>query len=91
MAEVQKERLSINVDKATKDEAMALFEELGMSLTTAVNLFLKQSLRERALPFRVSLQNSKVTDKYGELRRGKGGVERSVAYLVAEDESEYEV
>ena len=32
-----------------------MFDELGMSFTTAVNVFVKQALREGALPFEVTL------------------------------------
>lgn len=38
-----------------KEESTHLFEALGMSLQTALELFLKQSLREQALPFQPSL------------------------------------
>ncbi len=32
----------------------ALFEELGMNLSTAFNIFVRQSLRERDIPFSIS-------------------------------------
>lgn len=38
-----------------KENASHLFETLGMNLQTALELFLKQSLREQALPFQPSL------------------------------------
>ena len=38
-----------------KENASHLFESLGMTLQTALELFLKQSLREQALPFQPSL------------------------------------
>lgn len=38
-----------------KENASHLFEALGMNLQTALELFLKQSLREQALPFQPSL------------------------------------
>ena len=47
--------LSIKTDKATKQEAEKLFDELGLDLTTAVNAFLKCAVREQAIPFDLKL------------------------------------
>ena len=32
----------------------SLFEELGMNLSTAFNIFVRQSLRERGIPFKIT-------------------------------------
>ena len=42
------------IDDELKAQADALFEELGMSLSTAFNIFLRQSVREQQLPFCVT-------------------------------------
>lgn len=44
---------SIKVDPAVKAESQALFERLGLSWSTAINLFLRQAIREQAIPFRI--------------------------------------
>ena len=44
---------SIKIDARTKKEAQELFKDMGMSLTTAVNIFLKQAVREQRIPFYV--------------------------------------
>ena len=44
---------NINLDPALKKSAQELFADLGMDLTTAVTLFLKQSVREQAIPFSI--------------------------------------
>jgi len=41
------------MDKNVKEQADNLFNELGFNLTTAVNAFVKQALRERAIPFKI--------------------------------------
>ena len=46
--------LTIRVDSGIKSEAEKLFEDLGMSISTAFNIFLRQSVREQQIPFRVS-------------------------------------
>ena len=44
---------NINLDLDLKKTAQELFADLGMDLTTAVTLFLKQAVREQAIPFAI--------------------------------------
>ena len=44
---------TINIDDTTKKEAQEVFKDLGMSLTTAVNIFLKQAVKEQRIPFEI--------------------------------------
>jgi len=46
--------VTLRVDEDLKKQAEALFSELGMNLTTAFNIFLRQSVREQQIPFKVS-------------------------------------
>lgn len=47
--------ISIRMDSELKAQADALFSELGMNLTTAFNIFVRQSLRKGGIPFEISL------------------------------------
>ena len=47
--------ISIRMDADLKAQADELFAELGMTLSTAFNIFVRQSLREGGLPFEVKL------------------------------------
>lgn len=44
---------NINLDPDLKRAAQELFSDFGLDLTTAVTLFLKQSVREQAIPFEI--------------------------------------
>ena len=46
--------VTLRVDEDLKKQADLLFSELGLNLTTAFNIFLRQSVREQQIPFRVS-------------------------------------
>ena len=46
--------VTIRIDEELKEEADRLFDELGMSFTTAINVFVKQSLREGRIPFEIT-------------------------------------
>ncbi len=48
------ENLNIRVDKQVKEDAEKLFAEMGLTMTAAIDLFLRQSIRENGLPFRVT-------------------------------------
>ncbi len=45
----------IKIDPELKEQAQALFDSLGLSLSAAVNIFLRQAVREQAIPFRIGL------------------------------------
>ena len=42
---------SVRMDSEVKKQCEALYNDLGMTLTTAINVFLRQSLRVGGLPF----------------------------------------
>lgn len=46
--------VTLRVDEDLKKQADALFSELGLNLTTAFNIFLRQSVREQQIPFQVT-------------------------------------
>lgn len=45
---------TVRMDRELKHEADRLFSELGMSLSTAFNVFIRQSLRVQGMPFEIS-------------------------------------
>ncbi len=47
--------LNIRVDRSLKNDAEAVFDEFGLTMTTAVTMFLKQVVRERGIPFDLHL------------------------------------
>ena len=54
MAKSTTSNISIRMDSDLKAVAEALYEELGMNLSTALNIFVRQSLRERGIPFKIT-------------------------------------
>ena len=47
--------LKIRIDRDLKDEADQMFNDLGMNLTTAIIVFVRQAVRQRKIPFEISL------------------------------------
>ena len=47
--------LSIRMDRDLKEEADRIFNLLGMNLTTAITIFVRQAVRQKKIPFEISL------------------------------------
>ena len=47
---------SVRMDSDIKKQCEAIYGELGINLTTAINVFLRQSLRVGGFPFDVRLE-----------------------------------
>lgn len=85
----------IPIDSTLKEESQELFERFGLTLSAAVNLFLRQSVQEQALPFRVELPvyNEETRKAIEDARRGIGltkgyhSAAELFAALDAEDEA----
>ena len=48
--------LNIRIDREIKDQAEKIFNELGLNMTTAVNMFLRTVIREHGIPFELTLE-----------------------------------
>ena len=59
---------NINLDQELKRNAQELFNALGMDLTTAVTVFLKQAVQAQAIPFEIKREtvNSETMAAVGE-------------------------
>jgi len=47
--------MNIRMDSDVKKQAQELFAQFGLDMTTAVNMFLRQSIRQRGIPFVLQL------------------------------------
>ena len=47
--------MSIRMDSEVKSQAQAIFAQFGLDMTTAINMFLRQAIRERGIPFDLHL------------------------------------
>ena len=45
---------NVSLDADIKKEAQELFAELGMDLSTAINIFIRQALRQHSIPFEIT-------------------------------------
>lgn len=47
--------INIQINDDLKEQAEHLFDELGMNFSTAVSIFVKQSIRQGGIPFPVTI------------------------------------
>ena len=92
MTSINDTTMTIRVNSITKRQAQELFNELGLDMSTAINMFLKKSVSEERIPFEVSkIVKPKLATRNAMKRveRGKGlngpfdTVEEAMDYLNA--------
>jgi DNA-damage-inducible protein J len=52
-----RETTSIKLDKTTKEKAKVIFEQLGVNMGEAINMFLTQVVLNKGIPFNIKLPN----------------------------------
>ena len=45
--------VTIRMDEGLKKQSEALFDEMGLNMTTAITLFIKTAVRENRIPFEI--------------------------------------
>ena len=78
---------SIKIDEETKKEAQKLFKDLGLSLSTAINIFLKQAIREKGIPFYINSlpKNSELAQAFEEAKQIKKNASNYKSYSSPEE------
>ena len=56
---MSKTSMSSRLDSEVKEQAQQVFNNLGMDMTTAINIFLRQAIQYQGLPFDVRLDESR--------------------------------
>ena len=66
--------INIRVDENVKKQANELFEELGLDMSTAMNLFLRQAINYGGIPFEIRKPNATTlaaTEEVEKIKRGE--------------------
>ena len=69
---MSKTSMSIRLDSEVKEQAKQVFNNLGMDMTTAINIFLRQAIQYQGLPFDVRLdENRKLLEVLTDLNQNR--------------------
>ena len=66
----KKKPIHVNVDENLKEEAEQLFDDLGLNMTSAITIFLKQSINEQAIPFMINKGNKETLQALKDIKEG---------------------
>jgi DNA-damage-inducible protein J len=50
-------QVNIRIDDDIKSKTEILFDEMGLSMSTAVNMFVRQTVRQGAIPFEITTKS----------------------------------
>ena len=66
---MRKVSTNISLDPKLKEESVILFSKFGLDLSTAISIFLQQSVREKRIPFEIRLEipNEETKQALGEI------------------------
>ena len=53
----------VRVDSQLKQQAEILFQEMGMNMSMAINIFLKQVVKDQGIPFTITNKPNRQTQK----------------------------
>jgi len=67
----QKSRTNIYLDVNIKDQAKEIFNQYGLSLSQAVNIFLTQSVLNRGIPFNIKIPNEETLQAMRDVETGE--------------------
>ena len=81
-------RLSVRVDSVTKRNAEAVFNALGMNLSTGINIFLTRVAQSRSIPFALELNADALdTRMRGAVKAAiNGAIEKGAPIALYDDE-----
>ena len=57
--------INIRVDSDVKSKAQDVFTALGLDMTSAINIFLRQAIRKNGIPFELTAALPQKTPKFG--------------------------
>lgn len=82
---------NISLDADLKRQSQELLADLGLDLTTAVTIFLKQTVREQGIPFKISREKPNAEtiaamDEYYEMKEHPEKYKRYSTFREAMDE-----
>lgn len=83
-------QISVRVDEDVKNRAEETFDEIGISMSAAITVFLKTVARERRIPFELSADPFYSQSNMEHLRRGISALNsgKGVSHELIEDADE---
>lgn len=83
--------LNICIDSALKQEAETIFDELGLTMSSAITVFLRSAVNYNGLPFELrrfvpNAETKAALDEYEEMKKNPGSYKRYESFDEVLDE-----
>ena len=74
---------NIKIEEELKKQSQQLFYDLGLDMRTAVNIFLRQAVKEQAIPFRIGepVPNAETLEALAEVEEMRKSPEKHKGYI----------
>ena len=72
--------INIRVDEELKRNSENIFSEIGMSMTTAITVFLKAVVRNNSIPFNLEIPNNETLKAFQEVEEISSGKVKAKKY-----------
>lgn len=84
-------KINVVVDEKTKQEVEVLLDEMGLTMTSAINIYLKRIVMEGGIPFNVSAKipnqtTIKAMDEFEEMKKNPDAYKRYSSFKEALNE-----
>ncbi len=66
------EQITVQIKHEIKQEAESILQELGISVSSAYEMFYRQIIANRGIPFEVNIPNKTTINAMKQAREGKG-------------------
>lgn len=83
--------INVRVDATLKQEAESLFNDLGLTMSSAINMFLRSAINCDGIPFEVkrsapNAETKAALDEYEEMKKNPGNYKRYASFDEVMDE-----
>lgn len=83
--------INVRVDAALKQEAETLFNDLGLNMSSAINMFLRSAINHDGIPFEVrrplpNMETRAALDEYEEMKKNPNHYRRYQSFDDMADE-----
>lgn len=91
MSNMATTNINVRVDSALKQEAEALFNDLGLNMSSAINMFLRSAINYNGIPFEIkrltpNAETRAALDEYEEMKKNPGNYKRYESFDEVLDE-----
>ena len=77
--------INIRIDENLKKDVEEVLNELGLGMTSAITIFLKQVVRTNSIPFAIEIPNKETLKAFQEVEDIKSGKKKAKKYSSVDD------